>query len=384
MIFQCPDRSSPFCHRSSSRERSVRSLSGQAACVFAVHLDGPAARACEVPEKARAGVGDRIGAVEGITSSDVARPQGVARLARLRHPLVAVPGISAGGVEVVEENELGGELAVIGRDVFTEHDERRIAVASGEISKQLIVGAVLLDDVHDVLDERGIAGAPGDRQRCRGPRLRRRQLLSCRRDAVVLGDRRAVAIELRGIRNLHDAHGPSVGVHVAPPLLLLIGSGTDSQECRDREPGAGVVQREMIGIPAGWNQPENPLLRHVHHGHGVEASERDKQRRAIGAHGQRGRRDPLQRQPERLEADGGGDLAGGRVDDRDRIGVGVRHEDPLARLVVRHRCRVQPDVNRVRHLQRVPDRRAQSFRWTRCLVRRRRRDRRPAQGPWEA
>ena len=48
-----------------------------------------------------------IGAVERVAAADVAGPQRVARLARLRHPLVAVAGVAAGRVEVVEQHELG-------------------------------------------------------------------------------------------------------------------------------------------------------------------------------------------------------------------------------------------------------------------------------------
>ena len=243
-------------------------------------------------------------------------------------------------------------LRWLARDVFTEHHQRRIAVAPGKVPEQLIVGAVLLDDVHDVLDERRIAGAPRHRQRRRGARLARRELLSRRGDAVVLGDRGRVTIELGGVGNRHDAHGASVRVD-EPLLRLSPVSGTSPQKRRNRELCAGVVQRQVIRIPAGWNQAEDRLLRHVHHGDGVEASKRDEQRRAVRAHGQRGGRRSLEHQPERLEADGGDDLARRRVDDRDRIGVGVRHEQPLARLVVRHRGRVKPHVNRVRHLLRV-------------------------------
>ena len=43
---------------------------------------------------------------------------------------------------------------MVRRDVLAEHHERRLAIAARQIAEQLIVGAILLDDVDDVLDER--------------------------------------------------------------------------------------------------------------------------------------------------------------------------------------------------------------------------------------
>src|SRR5256885_12115809 len=57
--------------------------------------------------------------------------------------------------------------------LFRSHHERRVAVAARQVAKQLIVRAVLLDDVDDVLDERRLAGSRGNRKR-RGRRGGRR------------------------------------------------------------------------------------------------------------------------------------------------------------------------------------------------------------------
>ena len=69
----------------------------------------------------------------------------------------------AGTVVVVEQRELLGQRVVIRRDVASELHERRIAVALRHVAEHLIVGAVLLDDVEDVLDRRPLAEMHRDR-----------------------------------------------------------------------------------------------------------------------------------------------------------------------------------------------------------------------------
>ncbi len=68
-----------------------------------------------------------------------------------------IAGDFAGVVEVVEHAELQRQLVNVGRDRFAVHGEFGIAVADGlavllEVAEDLIVGAILLDDVDDVLD----------------------------------------------------------------------------------------------------------------------------------------------------------------------------------------------------------------------------------------
>ena len=57
-------------------------------------------------------------------------------------------------VEVVEQHEFARQLVMIGRDVLAEQHQRGIAVAFLHVAEHLIVGAILLDDVDDVLDRR--------------------------------------------------------------------------------------------------------------------------------------------------------------------------------------------------------------------------------------
>ena len=69
-------------------------------------------------------------------------------------PFVAVGADLALDVEVVEQHELADQGVVVGRDRLGEQAEVRLAVALGHVAEDLVVGAVLLDDVDDVLDRR--------------------------------------------------------------------------------------------------------------------------------------------------------------------------------------------------------------------------------------
>src|SRR5580700_7082581 len=70
---------------------------------------------------------------------------------------MAVAGNFSAVVEIVEHAELPGELVLVRSDVGAIDGERRVAVADLQIAEDLIKGAVLFDDVDDVLD--GIVAA---------------------------------------------------------------------------------------------------------------------------------------------------------------------------------------------------------------------------------
>ena len=80
---------------------------------------------------------------------------------------MAVGAVAAGGIEIVQQHELARQAALIGDHVFRVGVERGLAVPLAQIAEHLIVGAILLDDVDDVLDGRAVAGAQRDGQRLR-------------------------------------------------------------------------------------------------------------------------------------------------------------------------------------------------------------------------
>ena len=67
-------------------------------------------------------------------------------------PDVAITRDIAAVIEIIENAELASELVLVGSDVLAVHGERRVAVSGGEIAEDLIVGAILLDDVDDVMN----------------------------------------------------------------------------------------------------------------------------------------------------------------------------------------------------------------------------------------
>ena len=82
---------------------------------------------------------------------------------RLQTPAVTERRLITGAVIVVEQPELLDQRVVIRRHVAPELHQRRIAVALRHIAEHLVVGAVLLDDVEDVLDRRALPAVHGDR-----------------------------------------------------------------------------------------------------------------------------------------------------------------------------------------------------------------------------
>ena len=100
--------------------------------------------------------------------------------ARRRAPLPAVLADLARAVEVVEVHEPLGQRVKVGRDRLRELGDARVAVAALDVAEDLIVGAVLLDDVDHVPDAlvqrrasaRSSAAVAAARSRCSGRHAR--------------------------------------------------------------------------------------------------------------------------------------------------------------------------------------------------------------------
>jgi len=63
---------------------------------------------------------------------------------------VAVAGDVTAIIEIIKNTKLARELVLIRRDIRAIHGDGRVAVGFLDIAKNLIVGAILLDDVNDV------------------------------------------------------------------------------------------------------------------------------------------------------------------------------------------------------------------------------------------
>src|SRR4051794_28036712 len=78
---------------------------------------------------------------------------------------MAVRREHAAAIEVVKKDELPGQGVVVGGNLLAKQQQVRIAVALLDVAKDLIVGAILLDDVHHVLEDGFLAMAMGYRDR---------------------------------------------------------------------------------------------------------------------------------------------------------------------------------------------------------------------------
>ena len=67
-------------------------------------------------------------------------------------PYVAVAGDVAGIIKIIEHAELPRQLVMVGRNLLAVHYQRGVSVGFLDVAKDLIVGAVLLDDVQHMLD----------------------------------------------------------------------------------------------------------------------------------------------------------------------------------------------------------------------------------------
>src|SRR5262249_13396398 len=85
------------------------------------------------------------------------------RPVRPHRPPVPVGGYFPVHVEVVEKDELPGELVVVRRDRLREEAELGLAVPLGHVAEYLVVCPILLDDVDHVLDRGLLAWVARDR-----------------------------------------------------------------------------------------------------------------------------------------------------------------------------------------------------------------------------
>src|SRR5262249_21651063 len=73
-------------------------------------------------------------------------------------------------VDMVEQREAADERMDVGRSLLPEESQRRVAVAARVVAEHLIVGAVLADDVEDMLDRPAATERRVGRRRLRGRR----------------------------------------------------------------------------------------------------------------------------------------------------------------------------------------------------------------------
>ena len=174
-------------------------------------------------------------------------------------------------VQIIEKEKLFGQAVLVGRHRTSENGESRIAVALWQVPKNLIVSAVLLDDINDMLDRRTHPhpiGQDGSSDRGRLGRAQERIVVGSvgddlpgvaadlaaeisqreRGDAALL--ERLDRSQPFGVAILAQGRQGASDVGITPESL----GGTNVQEL----PVFG--DRERRGIPGRGNKPENVAL----------------------------------------------------------------------------------------------------------------------------
>ena len=187
---------------------------------------------------------------------------------------------------------------VIGRHLFAEDGQARIAVALLHVAEHLVVGAVLLDDVDDVLEDRRLAVSSRHGHGL-GVGVRFFQAGEAVGQAVVGVDLAGVASQLGLVGHVDDGYGAEVIVRV---LALLdrprLAQRAMSLDVGDEQLFAVGGDEDGAGIPAGRDQAGERLsapacrprrasaCAEADDGDAVIGAVGDVQRAAVGAEGQ--------------------------------------------------------------------------------------------------
>ena len=136
--------------------------------VLAEVLDADAGLLGSVPEEPVTLVGERVAALRRVGAVEGAELLlDVVVGLSLNDPVVAVGRERALVVEVVEVTEPRRQRVRVRRDLLAELGVGRVAVALAQVTEDLVVAAVLLDDHDDVLDRRVTAQMLRDHRRNR-------------------------------------------------------------------------------------------------------------------------------------------------------------------------------------------------------------------------
>ena len=273
---------------------------------------------------------------------------------------MAVGRVAATRKDAIEHDELLGERVLVRRDVAAVDHERAVAVAARQVTEDLVVGAILLDDIDDVPNERRIPRQLGHGTRHDGRRASGGICLRRGRQRQLIGreNRGRVRGELLAPGNLDDAHRSAFSKYIPAafarrPLGAPL-ARADAEQGADRQVAAVATDVEARRIPRCRNQAGERRFAGVArpdlvHGNGVDRAERDEQRPAIARQRERRRRGADAALAERRDADAAEDTVIVRVDNRHRVVVAVGDVEPRTRRVPRQRRRVAADRDRLRH-----------------------------------
>src|SRR5689334_14619506 len=207
------------------------------------------------------------------------RPRTLVEVAGIRRgaPGMAVLRNLAVAIEVIEQHELLHDRVLIRRDVAAEQNQAGIAIAFRNIAENLVVRAVLLDDVEHVLDGGAFAGFGGDHGIALEAGLEQ-QLVAVRR---VLNHLFGVFAQLGAVGSIDEGEqsGQVVAVVHEPALNLfadrtrdVIGTGPQALAAADQDPLAIRSAGDRGRIPAGRDEAAHfalTAIRYRNHGYAV-------------------------------------------------------------------------------------------------------------------
>ncbi|MGZ4482442.1 MAG: hypothetical protein ACXVY5_09560, partial [Gaiellales bacterium] len=234
-------------------------------------------------------------------------------------------------VEVVEQHEPAGQLAVVRRRPVLEQRQSGVAVALPEIAEHLVVGAVLLDHVDHVADraQRSGPGAGSGGRMVVAAHLRRPARQPARQPVVL-------ARQVDHLDRTLD-HRPGILVLVVAGQILDPAAAPLREQRRERPariragPHAVRVhhhQAPPVGrrldvrrIPAGRDETANPAPLQVDHGDRILAGLRHVQRAPVRADGKSLGHGALGGAVHQGDIDRGDQPVAPRVDHRHRVAV---------------------------------------------------------------
>src|SRR2546430_1385671 len=181
-------------------------------------------------------------------------------------PLVAIGADFALDVKVVKQHKVARQLVVVGSDALVEQAKARVAVAFGQVAEDLIVGAILLDDVNAILDRAGVTHLNRDRIVRRALRGDAKVRLYRAATIRLRGPGRQLVLELvalrqvddlqRAMKQAADVFADAGGRFPARLRTVVIRLGDKTFSIGDDQTPAIGCYANGSGIPADRNETE--------------------------------------------------------------------------------------------------------------------------------
>ena len=258
---------------------------------------------------------------------------------------MAVRAVAASRVDVVEQDKIHCELALVWGHILAEQDKLRLSVPTRQVAKQLVIGAILFDDVDDMLNERCFARTLRHRA-CRGTPVDRFRCSPGKWHAVVFCNGGRIARELRFIRQINHVNCSAIGMNIAMIGAFHRGARPNPKHGAHDQLAPRRVKSKRIRIPTRWDEPEQRVTLRIQHCHTIYAAQRHIETLGRLVECQRSRCNAVHLDGEGAQGNCAGDPAAFEIHDRDRVIVGVGDEKLSASAIDREGSRVTTNFQR--------------------------------------